>query len=154
MDIWRNDGDAWTAINRLLDEALERPAGERDLWLDTLPAEYEPLKMRLRALLAHSARIETGDFMGTLPKLDLDVEEMARAEQAGALVGPYRLVREIGSGGMGCGVAGGEGGRSDQPASGLETSTRGLAPRRACRAHGARARDSRGAGARQHRASV
>jgi serine/threonine-protein kinase len=101
MDIWRIDNEAWTSLNRLLDEALERPSADRERWLADLPAEYERLKPQLRVLLARSAQMETGDFLRTLPKLDLDAEEIAGVEQPGAHVGPYRLVRELGSGGMG-----------------------------------------------------
>ena len=101
MDIWRIDDETWAALNRLLDEALELPAAQRERWVDELAADYEPLKPKLRVLLARSAQMETGDFLRTLPKLDLDAEEIARVEQPGAHVGPYRLVRELGSGGMG-----------------------------------------------------
>jgi eukaryotic-like serine/threonine-protein kinase len=71
-----------------------------------LPADAEPLKPRLRSLLARAAQIETGDFLQTLPKLDLSGDDLTPpaptpADRAGDLIGPYRLVRELGTGGMG-----------------------------------------------------
>jgi len=100
MEILRIDEPSWAELNRLLDAALERPAAERLQWIEALGSEFETHKPRLRALLAHAERIETGDFMNTLPKLDFLDEEIG-GETAGAQVGPYRLVRELGSGGMG-----------------------------------------------------
>mgnify|MGYP000624256656 CR=1 FL=1 len=82
-------------LNELLDTALELPADQRERWLEALPDEHSSLKPRLRALLARAARIETSDFLQTLPKIS--VEE---ASDAGDVIGPYRLLRQIGSGGM------------------------------------------------------
>jgi len=83
-------------LNQLLDTALELPADQRERWLEALPDEHSSLKLRLRALLARAARIETSDFLQTLPKIS--VEEVS---DAGDVIGPYRLLRQIGSGGMG-----------------------------------------------------
>ncbi len=83
-------------LNKLLDTALELPADQREGWLEALPDEHSSLKARLRALLARAARIETSDFLQTLPKIGLE-----DASDAGDVIGPYRLVRQIGSGGMG-----------------------------------------------------
>jgi eukaryotic-like serine/threonine-protein kinase len=93
---------AWPQLNRLLDEALALPAPERGPWLAALGAEHAPLKDTLARLLDVRNGIETGDFMGTLPKLAPSPEgtpEGAPAE--GDEVGPWRLLRELGQGGMG-----------------------------------------------------
>ena len=89
-------------LNELLDTMLELPPEERGRWVDELGPEFEPVKLRLHALLEHSARVETDDFLGTLPKVDgvLPADPQA-SEQAGTEIGPYRLLRELGVGGMG-----------------------------------------------------
>jgi len=83
-------------LSELLDTALELPAEDRERWIEALPEEHSALKPRLRALLARAASIETSDFLDTLPKVE-GVEDAA----AGDEIGPYRLIREIGVGGMG-----------------------------------------------------
>ncbi len=97
---------AWSSLNRLLDEALEQPPETIDSWLEGLPADAHAFKPRLRELLAHAAQIETSDFLQTLPKFELADDELPRtppppAERSGDHIGPYRLIRELGSGGMG-----------------------------------------------------
>jgi serine/threonine protein kinase len=87
-------------LSELLGAALELPSSAREQWLEALPEECAELKPRLRALLAHAARIETSDFLNTLPKLYLAAPD-ARDESVGDAIGPYRLSREIGTGGMG-----------------------------------------------------
>jgi len=99
------DAQSWESLNRLLDAALEQPPDTIEQWLDGLPVDAEPFKPRLRALLARVAQIETGDFLQTLPKFELAVDELASppppAERSGEQIGPYRLIRELGTGGMG-----------------------------------------------------
>jgi serine/threonine-protein kinase len=98
------DPPEWARLDRLLDEALDRPAAERDKWLDALPSELDVLKPRLRALLAEAARCEAGDPFQSLPRLDLDTATAGEGEasgRAGEAIGPYRLVRPLGEGGMG-----------------------------------------------------
>ncbi len=96
------DRDRWPDLDRLLDEGLDRPSDERDAWLAALPDELDALKPQLRDLLSRAAEVETDDFLGTLPKIGAAVEDMLPAGgQAGAIIGPYRLLREIAQGGMG-----------------------------------------------------
>jgi eukaryotic-like serine/threonine-protein kinase len=101
-----NDPIASSTLSRLLDEALDLPLAQRQHWLAALDASYDEFKPRLRALLMRTADVESLNFLGTLPTLaDSDVAEgdgpTMQAEGAGARVGPYRLERQLGSGGMG-----------------------------------------------------
>jgi eukaryotic-like serine/threonine-protein kinase len=89
----------WPQLNALLDEVLDLPADERGAWVDHQPVE---LRDTLRRLLDAPARVETKDFLGTLPKLSGAASVIAGAQLSeGAMVGPYRLLRELGLGGMG-----------------------------------------------------
>jgi hypothetical protein len=96
--------EEWPVISRRLDEALALIPAERDSWLDSLP-ESDSIKAKLRHLLGTAVDVETGDFLGTLAKF---VPGPAPAENvgfdgafAGAMVGPYRLLSQLGQGGMG-----------------------------------------------------
>lgn len=91
------------ALNRLLDQALDLPQGEREQWVAALPAEFAALKPHLQDLLSRAAGVETSDFLGTLPKFASppDVERADDLLQPGLAVGAYRLIRELGRGGMG-----------------------------------------------------
>jgi eukaryotic-like serine/threonine-protein kinase len=97
--------DDWPVISQRLDEALALAPLERNTWLDALP-ETDAIKQKLRDLLADAEDIETGDFLDTLPKLTLDADQVTEGSTAhgaavDAIVGPYRLIRELGAGGMG-----------------------------------------------------
>ena len=99
------DAATWATLNRLLDEALEQPTAQLPQWLDDLAPQFDGLKPRLRELLSRTGLLETDEFLHTLPKFELEPGDLAaapaRAEQPGQEIGPYRLVRELGSGGMG-----------------------------------------------------
>src|SRR6266436_500051 len=89
-------------MNRLLDEALDLDPEGRRRWLEALAPEYEDLKAALRkALLPDAVAAESGN-LATLLKLGAagDPTEFGSGLRAGVLVGPYRLVRPLGAGGM------------------------------------------------------
>jgi tetratricopeptide (TPR) repeat protein len=82
-------------LSRLLDEAMELPSGGLEAWLDALPAEHAHLAAQLRQVLG--ARTAATEFMQSAASLQTDVS----VADTGDRVGPYRLIREIGRGGMG-----------------------------------------------------
>jgi serine/threonine-protein kinase len=87
-----------STLSRLLDEAFDLEPEAVDRWLVELPAEHEHLRARLAEMLkAHRVQSNAG-FMADGPKFGAIDETVA---STGELVGPYRLIREIGRGGMG-----------------------------------------------------
>jgi eukaryotic-like serine/threonine-protein kinase len=105
MHKFASDARGWVELNRLLDAALDQPAGERDSWIEALQGQYVELKPRLRKLLSRAGALQSGEFLSALPNLDLAASEWmpagARLDRVGDQVGLYRLVRELGGGGMG-----------------------------------------------------
>jgi tRNA A-37 threonylcarbamoyl transferase component Bud32 len=95
----------WAALRALLDQALALPEAERAAWVEAFSEPtHVAYKPRLRSLLAHAGGTGASDLLRTLPKVETDQfaprPPSAAAEAAGDLVGPYRLLRELGSGGM------------------------------------------------------
>lgn len=93
--------DEWQQIEELLDAALERAPDQRGKFLDELGARAPELRREVESLLA--CEDDADGFLGA-PALafssdffDGDNPE----ERAGQTVGHYRIVREIGRGGMG-----------------------------------------------------
>jgi eukaryotic-like serine/threonine-protein kinase len=106
------DRESWTQLNRLLDEALDLLPEDREGWLDSLGPDNEPVKARLRALLAHRSSIHASGFLESVPSLtavsvstsgfNTRVGKVSpEDDRDGAAVGAYRLLRCIGGGGMG-----------------------------------------------------
>jgi eukaryotic-like serine/threonine-protein kinase len=87
----------WKRLSPLLDAALDLPAGERAAWLAALPPEHADLRDRLRELLDTHPGVETGDFLDRLP--EFSAVPAALKLQPGSVVGPYRLLHELGAGG-------------------------------------------------------
>jgi serine/threonine protein kinase len=92
------------ALSRLLDEALPLDEAGRCRWLETLPAEYQDLHQVLRDALSPAA-IQNLDLarLVTLPALGaIDDAGVAATGglQAGERLGPYELIRPLGTGGM------------------------------------------------------
>src|SRR5262245_40074479 len=78
----------WPALSPLLDEALELPEDERAIWLANLSSEHQYLRTQLERLLA-------------APSASLEDDDDGSLEPApGDEIGPWRLIRRIGEGGM------------------------------------------------------
>ena len=99
----------WALLRSLLDEALAMPVAQRAAWLQALDeGRAQGLKPRLQALLDNATDDDPATHMRlleTLPKVETGqfapLPGAAASEKPGDVVGPYRLIRELGSGGMG-----------------------------------------------------
>jgi serine/threonine protein kinase len=99
------DSERWKQVDNLAQSALELPAVERDGFLRQACAGDEALEREVRSLLASEQ--EAGSFLEgqaiELAAQDIASKQMPRA--AGFLTGQifshYRILEEIGSGGMG-----------------------------------------------------
>ncbi|MEO8561330.1 MAG: serine/threonine-protein kinase [bacterium] len=94
-------------LDALLDALLDLPADERDAFAERATADDADLRHELnRRLTAHRSSggfLEGSalDLAATLIRLEHDGPPVTTLDAAPARVGPYRIVREIGHGGMG-----------------------------------------------------
>src|SRR5215472_4558940 len=86
----------WLAISPHLEAALEMPAEERVAWLDGLRRQDPALAEEVEALLEHSQQAAEEGFLEGRA-----VELPNPSTLGGQCVGVYRLVSQIGRGGMG-----------------------------------------------------
>src|SRR5262245_56940246 len=105
MDSLSREPD-WSRLEALLDQALEFPIDQRSTLLDRLGRDEPARRERVEELLAADAA--AGDFLNDGAGAWLQSTPIApghSAEQgaldAGARVGPYRVIDELGRGGMG-----------------------------------------------------
>ncbi len=89
-------------LSSLLDEALERPAGERAAWIASVAARDGATGKALRDLVA-AAEANADGFLETRDLVDRRLERAAAASGsfAGRTIGPWRVLRLLGRGGMG-----------------------------------------------------
>lgn len=76
------------------------PLEERPAWLAALPAQYDVLREPLRRLLEVQAGLQTRPFLDAFTS---GIEGLTPPATVivGDLVGPYRLIQQLGDGGMG-----------------------------------------------------
>ena len=97
------DGERWDRIKTIFQAALEREPTERDAVLTAACATDADLREAVERLLA--AHANAGDFLDAAPSIALadltaPVDAMDEAP-APERIGPYRIIRELGRGGMG-----------------------------------------------------
>ena len=89
--------------NQLFLQALElRSPGERQEYLDGACASDAALRAEVEDLLEAGAR--AGNFLESpipVPHLVATVDESPVAERPGTVIGPYKLLEQIGEGGFG-----------------------------------------------------
>jgi serine/threonine-protein kinase len=94
------DAEAWRRLFALLDVALELEPAARASWRAGLGPEDAVLQPWLDDLLRRHADHETTDFLHRPAAFAWPGALRGDVASAGADVGPYRLLREIGQGGM------------------------------------------------------
>jgi hypothetical protein len=93
--------ERWQEVENVLQAALDRPPQERAAFLEEACGDDEELKDEASQLL--TAHDEAGDFIEQ-PALATDAHVLlsgAPEVNTGRIIGPYRIIEELGAGGMG-----------------------------------------------------
>jgi eukaryotic-like serine/threonine-protein kinase len=88
----------WERIQSLFLEALDRPPEERAAFLDTACADDAELRREIELLIAHDS---TGEHLISNALRDTAKSLFESKDMTGARLGPWRVLHEIGRGGMG-----------------------------------------------------
>ena len=88
--------DQWQLLSPYLDQALTLSEAERARWLEQISAENPALARQLEELLHEHREAQRKQFLEKSPALPVTSQGLA-----GQIVGAYRLLSQIGQGGMG-----------------------------------------------------
>jgi eukaryotic-like serine/threonine-protein kinase len=91
----------WNEVRRLFVSALELSPGERDTFLERSCGGDDVLRRELRGLLDAHEMLATRDAAVPGAPNEIDAARALALLDAGRTIGPYRIVREVGRGGMG-----------------------------------------------------
>lgn len=92
--------DRWPRLRQLFDQLVEVPTSEQALQLDRLTASDPWLRAEVMSLLL--AGRAAGDRFERMPEFPDDLGDDEQEDPVtGTRIGPYRIAREIGRGGMG-----------------------------------------------------
>jgi len=92
--------DRWNRIEEIFRNALERPPSQREEYVAQACGGDAELRSEVESLLAS----DSGAVTALRSVIEADVRQLStvsNASEAGLRVGPYLLVRELDSGGMG-----------------------------------------------------
>jgi serine/threonine-protein kinase len=89
--------ERWQQIKAVLAEALEKPTGERDAFVESASGDDADLKREVHSLLAVAHATEEGSIAHFMPTTDRALQAIL----ATALGQQYEIVRPLGQGGMG-----------------------------------------------------
>jgi serine/threonine-protein kinase len=95
--------DAWQQINNLLDAAWELTPDERAVFLDQACADAPELRRQVEALLhaeAHAPSFLNSDALAFAGPAYAGMQDLHAPSRRHKQIGPYRLIEEIGRGGM------------------------------------------------------
>jgi eukaryotic-like serine/threonine-protein kinase len=98
--------ERWMRVKQITSNALERPDSDRLPWLAEACAGDEPLRREVESLLSAHAR--AGDFLetpaivagGAAEAVAMATLQGSMPAVAGRPIGAYRIIRELGQGGM------------------------------------------------------
>ncbi len=97
------DKDRWRLVESIFEQALEQDDDARPSFLETACAGDQALRDEVEELLAHNREVEDRGFLNQdakiAPPLSPDTE--AKDPYIGQDLGPYNVLRQLGSGGMG-----------------------------------------------------
>ena len=92
--------EAWRKVEEIFEQAIDVPTAELDAFLQNACAGDDELRREVESLLAndrHTAQIQLQSRL----RADAGVLLKDNAPATPERVGPYRLIRELGRGGMG-----------------------------------------------------
>ncbi len=90
--------DRWSAVKYLFEQALDKPSNERERWLqDACDGDAELLSEAGRLLAAEGTAQHYFDTLGNRLRSERGEAELP----APKCIGPWRVIREVGRGGMG-----------------------------------------------------
>ncbi|MDQ3013059.1 MAG: serine/threonine-protein kinase, partial [Acidobacteriota bacterium] len=92
--------ERYQRIKQIFQAAVDRPPAERPAWLEEACADDAELRREIESLLADADEVETKPLLDSLalpalPNLSL------LEPRLGQFIGPYKILRELGHGGMG-----------------------------------------------------
>jgi serine/threonine protein kinase len=93
---------AWQELSALYEQAEELDGAALDAWLASPRIAGQAQHAALRRMLAARAQVRANDFLAAPPCLAADAPAGVETQglRAGLPVGPYRLLRPLGAGGM------------------------------------------------------